>query len=254
MQQSKRIITIVLICLFIMLCACSEGNRQSETTQAGSTEGTSTDGTSSEGASSEGSAAGLATEPSVAPAADDQSSGDSDESVSADPFSGEVVISFDYVGQSGSASNQVAVWIEDMNGAYVQTVYVTRWTADGGFKTRPDSLFLWVEKSGVVSMPSYYVDAVSGATPKTGEVTCVWNLMDINGNRVPPGEYQFFVEGTLRWKNYVLYSGVIEIGDAPTTVEADAAYVYAGSGNQPALTGDSPENAMIGPVTCSYLP
>jgi len=103
-------------------------------------------------------------------------------------------------------------------------------------------------------MPSYYVDAISGATPKTGEITFVWNLTDIDGNTVPPGEYRIFIEGTLRWKNYVLYSGVIEIGDSPSNVQADAEYVYAGSGNQSALTSDSPENTMIGAVTISYIP
>ena len=168
--------------------------------------------------------------------------------------SGQIVISFDYMKQAGSASNQFAVWIEDMDGNYLQTVFVTRWTANGGFKTRPDSIALWAHKSGIASMPSYYADAVSGATPQTGEITCVWNLTDIDGNTVPPGEYRFFVEGTLRWKNYVLYSGVIEIGDAPATVHADAEFIYEASGNQPALTGDSPENAMIRAVTAILTP
>jgi len=146
------------------------------------------------------------------------------------------------------------VWVEDMDGKYLQTVFATQWTANGGFETRPDSIALWVRKSGIASMPSYYVDAVSGATPKTGEVTCVWDLTDMNGDTVPPGEYRFFVEGTLRWKNYVLYSGVIEIGNAPVTVQADVEFVYASSDNQSALTGNSPENAMIGAVTVSFIP
>ena len=141
-----------------------------------------------------------------------------------------------------------------MSGNYLQTVFATRWTANGGFNTRPDSVALWVEKSGIALMPSYYVDAVSGATPQTGEFTCVWNLTDIDGNTVPSGEYRVFVEGTLRWKNYVLYSGVIEIGNTPATIHADVEFVYAGSGNQSALTSDSPENAMIGAVTASFMP
>ena len=103
-------------------------------------------------------------------------------------------------------------------------------------------------------MPPYYVDAVSGATPQTGEVTYVWDLTDINGNAVPPGEYVVFVEGTLRWKNHVLYSGVIEIGEIPATVQAGSEYIYEGSGNQPALTSESSENSMIGAVTVSYNP
>jgi hypothetical protein len=168
---------------------------------------------------------------------------------------GEVVIAFDYEKQSGSASNQFAVWIEDMEGNYINTVCATKWTASGGHKSRPDSIAIWVGKSGIASMPDYYVDAVAGATPKTsGRQSYAWNLKDINGDTVSSGEYKFFVEGTLRWKNYVLHSGVITIGDAPATATAVAEYNYEASGNQPALTGESPENAMIGTVTASFAP
>ncbi|MCL2167168.1 MAG: hypothetical protein FWH49_07780, partial [Clostridiales bacterium] len=117
MQQNKRIFTLLLICLIILLCACSERNQQNETTQAGSTEGTSTEGTSTEGTSSEGTSSGESftapsTAASVSPPAAGQSESEADAPVSASPFSGELVISFNYVGQSGSASNQFAVWIE----------------------------------------------------------------------------------------------------------------------------------------------
>ena len=104
-------------------------------------------------------------------------------------------------------------------------------------------------------MPDYYVDAIAGATPKmSGSQSYAWNLKDINGDTVSHGEYKFFVEGTLRWKNYVLYSGVITIGDTPVTVTADAEYNYETSGNQAALSSESPENAMIGTVTASFTP
>ena len=104
-------------------------------------------------------------------------------------------------------------------------------------------------------MPDYYVDAVAGATPKvSGRQSYAWNLKDINGDTVPHGEYKFFVEGTLRWKNYVLYSGVITIGDEPVTVQAGVEFVYDESDNQAALTSDSPENAMITAVTASFTP
>ena len=169
--------------------------------------------------------------------------------------SGETIVTFDYEKQSGYASNQYAVWIEDMDGNYINTLYVTQWTANGGYESRPDSIALWVEKSGIAAMPDYYVDAVSGATPKSsGSQSYTWNLKDINGDTVSFGKYRFFVEGTLRWKNHVLYSGVIEISDAPATVQADAEYVYEASDRQAALTDDSPENKMIGAVTARYNP
>jgi hypothetical protein len=180
---------------------------------------------------------------------------DEDASSTPDTPSGEVVVTFHYERQSGSASNQYAIWVEDTDGNYINTLYATKWTADGGFKSRPDSIAMWVEKSDVASMPDYYVDAISGATPKTsGSQSYTWNLKDISGDDVSSGEYKVFVEGTLRWKNHVLYTGAITIGDAPDAVEADAEFVYEASDRQAALTSNSPENSMIGAVTIRFVP
>jgi hypothetical protein len=79
-------------------------------------------------------------------------------------------------------------------------------------------------------------------------------LTDKNGDAVVPGEYMFFVEGTLRWRNYVIYSGIITIGDEPATVVADVEFVYTASDGQAALTDKSPENVMIGAVSASFIP
>jgi len=170
------------------------------------------------------------------------------------PISGEVIITFNYERISGSASNQYAVWIEDMEGNIIKTLYASQWTARGGYRTRPDSIALWAEKSGLASMSDSEVNAVSGATPRTGAQEHIWDLTDASGNAVYPGEYGFFVEGTLRWKNYVLYSGVITISDMPKTVQADAEYFYESSDRYAALTSASSENAMIGTVTASFIP
>jgi hypothetical protein len=168
--------------------------------------------------------------------------------------SGELIISFDYTKQSGSASNQYAVWIEDINGMYIKTLYATKWAAEGGYKSRPDAIAFWVTRANRASMPDAEVDAVSGATPKTGPQSYTWDLTDKDGSPVPVGEYMFLVEGTLRWKNFAIYSGVISIGDAPVTVTADRGYVYEKSDSNKALTEDSPENNMIGTVTATFTP
>ena len=223
MRKSKYILAIVTAFLFTILCACAENNEPSAET----------------------------------PPQIENSDGNNNvnEPAAQGVTAGEVVITFDYEKQSGSASNQFAVWVEDMNGNYINTLFATKWTANGGYKNRPDSVATWVEKSDIASMPDYYVDAIAGATPKaSGSQSYAWNLKDINGDTVSPGEYQFFVEGTLRWKNYVLFSGVIKIGDEPATVTAEAEYNYEASGNQAALTSDSPENSMIGTVTVSFTP
>jgi hypothetical protein len=193
-------------------------------------------------------------------------------------ISGEVTVIFDYQKQLGAWSNQFAIWIEDMDGQLVKTLYATAFTATGGYAYRQDSIALWVEKSGLSSMTKAEVDAITSATPlgkfefgfdeETGKfdeekllaaenLSYTWDLTDANGNAVLPGEYKFFVEGTLRQKNFVLYSGVIEIGGASTTVQADAQFTYkASSGLSPqeALTSDAVENSMIRAVTAIFVP
>ena len=170
------------------------------------------------------------------------------------PESGVLTITFDYEKQSGHASNQFAVWIEDMDGNYVKTLYATRYTANGGYKNRPDSIFLWVEKSELASMEKSDVDALTSATPKEGALSYVWDLTDKNGDEVTPGEYRFFVEGSLRWKNRVLYTGVVDISGTAVTVQGEAEYIYESSNGQPVLTAEASENNMVNGVTASWEP
>jgi len=179
-----------------------------------------------------------------------------DDTSSAAPMnlSGEVIVSFDFVRQSGSASNQHAVWIEDLNGNIIRTLFASQWTANGGYRTRPDSIVTWAERSDLANMTSSEVDAVSGATPQTGSLSYAWDLTDKNGNTVAPGDYIFFVEGTLRWKNFVLYSGIITLGVDPVTAQAIAEFTFEDDGRYASLTETSGEINMIGPVTAVFTP
>jgi len=169
-------------------------------------------------------------------------------------LTGELVITFDYEKQSGSASNQHAVWIEDMDGNVIRTLFASRWTAEGGYKTRPDSIALWAERADLANKTDLEVDAVSGATPSSGQLSYTWDLTDTNGTTAPPGDYIILVEGTLRWKNYVLYTGVITLGSDPVTIQATPEFTYEGDGRYEALNEESPENKMIGPVTATFTP
>lgn len=163
-----------------------------------------------------------------------------------------VSISFDFQKQQGYASNQFAVWVEDLDGNLVKTLYVTKFTAKGGFEQRPDAIPVWVERAGIAQGGE--VDAVTGATPKSGTVSFVWDLTDESGVRVADGTYRYFVEGTLRWKNHVLFTGEITLDGSATTSEATAEYTYAASDDADALTEASVENAMITGVTAEYIP
>lgn len=167
-------------------------------------------------------------------------------------LNGKMTVSFDYLAQDGYASNQFAVWVENDSGAVVKTLYATHFAAKGGYEKRPDAIPLWVERSGVATMKD--VDAITSATPKSGSLEYSWDLTDTSGARVPDGTYRYYVEGTLRWKNSVLFTGEIALNSAAASSQASAEYTYAASDDAPALTKDSLENSMIANVQAAYTP
>jgi len=136
-----------------------------------------------------------------------------------------VELTFIYTRQSGPASNQFAAWIEDTEGKYIKTLYVTKWTANDGYSKRPDSIPMWVKKSDPSKMTKAQVDAVSGATPQTGTFTCTWDGTDGKGAALPNGNYVLVLEGTLRWKNQVYYRAPVTLGKGATTAKVDVEYV-----------------------------
>ena len=157
---------------------------------------------------------------------------------------GNVEISFAYVKQGGTGSNQFAVWIEDASGRVVKTIYATRFTARGGWKRRPESIPQWVEASGVKTMNKDQYDALTASTPRQGTLTYVWDGTDQAGKPVAPGEYTVHVEGSLRFANRVLYTGKVTLGGPAAELQAASQY-----------WGDSAaERGMIGPVTLRYKP
>jgi hypothetical protein len=163
-------------------------------------------------------------------------------------------VSFDYAKVSGYGSNQFAVWIEDANGAYVKTLYATRYTANGGYVSRPDSIPLWVARSGLATLSKEEVSAVTGATPKEGALAYHWDLTDAQGNDAAFGTYTFIVEVSTRGKNRAVYTGSIVIGDAAASAVAERVLFLEESPGYPALTQDAAENGMITNVTASYTP
>ena len=152
-------------------------------------------------------------------------------------------LTFTFTRQSGAASNQFAVWIEDSQGNFVKTIYATRYTANGGWKVRASSIPVWVKKSGLAGMTGAQVDTLTGATPRAGTLTYTWDGTDSRGAAVSAGNYVIYLEATLRWENQVLYRAPIRLGQGPAAPEVSVEY-----------TGDpSPERVMIGDVKVRTL-
>jgi hypothetical protein len=133
-------------------------------------------------------------------------------------------LSFSYTRLSGSASNQFAVWVEDSQGRFIKTLYATKYTANGGWKRRETSIPVWVKKSGLSNLTNTQIDAITGATPRTGALTYTWDGTDSSGAAVPAGNYILFLEGTLRWENQVLYRAPIRLGNDAAAAEVTVEY------------------------------
>jgi len=133
-------------------------------------------------------------------------------------------VAFTFTRQSGHASNQYAIWIEDTQGRHIKTINVTRFTANGGWSRRPDSIPIWVKQSGVADMTREQIDVISSATPRTGLLTYVWDGKNSIGIPVPDGMYYLILEGTLRWQNQVIYRAPIVLGQGTAIAEIDVEY------------------------------
>lgn len=159
-------------------------------------------------------------------------------------FAQTVEVSFAYTRQGGFGSNQFALWIEDVQGRCVKTLYATRFTASGGYARRPQSIPDWVRQSGLANMSKGQVDAFTGATPRTGVLSYRWDGTNQAGEALSPGEYRVFLEASLRNENRVLYSATVQLGASSGPVEIQPRYF----GN------DTKVRAMISNVRVSFIP
>jgi hypothetical protein len=121
-----------------------------------------------------------------------------------------------------SPSYQTAVWLEDTEGNYLQTLFVSEWVSLGGYKTRPSVCPEWhtVANWDQNSMSEIY--AVTGATPSTGthELIIDCQTEDLSGKI-----YEYQIETHYVNKYNVLYSGSIEIGNKENTDTARVTYI-----------------------------
>jgi hypothetical protein len=167
--------------------------------------------------------------------------------LSAQPGAGaRVVVTYDLTRMRQIASDQIAVWIEDANGAFVRTLYVSNYAGKrAGWKKRPQVTPAWVKASNPAATPQSAIDAVSGATPRNGTVTVTWDLRDASGSIVPDGDYKYRVEGNISWEKTVLWTGTIHVGGTEGASEATAVYSVADA---------SLEGKLISAASAQYVP
>lgn len=97
-----------------------------------------------------------------------------------------VVIDF-VLGFKDELAPQSAVWVEDKDGNFIKTVYVSGFS--GYAKEKQINLPIWARSSKFID-----VDAVTGASIDLGHHIYIWDLKDYSGKKVKSGEYVLKVE------------------------------------------------------------
>jgi len=118
------------------------------------------------------------------------------------------VVSVDFIlGFQDALAPQTAVWIEDKNGKFVKTLYVSGFS--GYVKEKQLWLKEWAKSSKFID-----TDAITSASIDVGHHIYLWELKDHTGKKVKSGEYVVKVEVS-SWPSmkYQLASAPIKIGD-----------------------------------------
>jgi hypothetical protein len=105
-------------------------------------------------------------------------------------------------------SYQVAIWLEDEEGKYVKTLFLSEYLSAGGYSLDnvcPD----WVKQTQWDKAPESEVDAVTAPTPKIGNSTLKFDGLK---RGIAPGKYRFCLQVHLVGKLNVLHRGNITVG------------------------------------------
>ena len=129
----------------------------------------------------------------------------------------EPVVVIDFIlGFKDELAPQTALWVEDKDGNFVKTIYVSGFS---GYARSIGRVPQWTSSSEFID-----ADGVTGASIDLGHHIYVWDLKDISGKKVKLGEYIIKVETTF-WP-----SMQYQCAEAPITLrkEADSFVVEEG--------------------------
>jgi hypothetical protein len=135
-----------------------------------------------------------------------------------------VTVSYNLKKINKMGSNQLAIWIEDSSGKIVRNLFVTKFTAKGGYKDRPQALSNWVEKSDWKNASQKEIDALSSATQKPGNQSITWDCLDAKGNAVADGKYYIMFEGNIYMEKRELAKCEIDVGNKDSNSKGIISY------------------------------
>lgn len=119
------------------------------------------------------------------------------------------ILCIDFIlGFKDELAPQTAVWIENNDGNFVKTIYVSGFS--GYVKDEQIQLGDWADASEFID-----VDGVTGASIDLGHHIHIWDLTNYSGEKVRPGKYKVKVE-THYWPSYEyqLVTAAVELGES----------------------------------------
>jgi len=127
------------------------------------------------------------------------------------PASGQVAIDFTYAATGGgNAENPyIAVWVETATGTFVDTISL--WYSSGENERYLSDMRSWMSSSGGTDR------SMSGATRTAGSYSVVWDGKDASGQKMPQGEYLFFIECAREKGPYEVISQPMTIAAVPAS-------------------------------------
>lgn len=128
-----------------------------------------------------------------------------------------VVIDF-ILGFKDELAPQTAVWVEDKDGDFVKTIYVSGFS--GHAKEKQINLPIWARSSKFAD-----ADAITGASIDLGHHVYVWDMKNVHGERVTQGDYVVKVE-VMYWPS-MQYQRV----EAPVTIARKGGHTVVEEGN-----------------------
>ena len=123
--------------------------------------------------------------------------------------------------QSFAPSYQMAIWIEKADGSFVKTLFISEYLSYGGYNL-PEICHEWSSKAKWEEATKEEFDAVTGATPGTGEVTL---KLTCPGDLLPDGKYRIFAEVHLVDEYNELYSAEIDVTKKKSAGELKVSYI-----------------------------
>ncbi len=119
-------------------------------------------------------------------------------------------------------SYQTTIWLENENGEFMQSLFVSDWLGRGGYAHR-DVCSTWNAKANWTENHSEDVDAVTGATPEWGVDSQYTFDLSIRG--IAPGTYKCNIETHISGEYNILYTGLINVNVEDSTVDPTPIYI-----------------------------